>query len=129
MKYSRYEQVRIISADSYAEMEQKFNETMIELSHYHPHREILAPNAWAIFFQEEVYVAETVSERHELDNTEIKCQECEYYELILNKNGTENRATKRARCKLWGCMIMKKDTAKDICYERFEQKGGLDVSD
>ena len=43
MKYSRYEQVRIISADSYAEMEQKFNETMIELSHYHPHREILAP--------------------------------------------------------------------------------------
>ena len=128
MKYSRYEQVRIVTADSFAEMEQKFNETMIELSHYRPHREILAPNAWAIFYTEEVETAETISERHELEHTEIQCRNCEYYELILNKNGTENRATKHAKCKLWGCTILKKDVAKDMCYEKFEQKGGQDVS-
>ena len=124
MKYSTFEQVRIISADSFAEMEQKFNEAMIELNRMRPRREILEPYAWAIFYTDEVQIPETISEEHELAKTEIHCVDCRFFDLILNRDGTENRATKHARCRKWECSIFKDDTAKDMCYRFFAKEGG-----
>ncbi len=124
MKYSTFEQVRIISADSFAEMEQKFNEVMIDLNRMNPRREILEPHAWAIFYTDEVQIPETISEEREMSNTVIHCEDCRFYDMILNRDGTENKATKHARCRKWECMILKTDTAKDMCYRFFAKEGG-----
>lgn len=123
MRYSKYEQVKIITDESFAVLEQKFNAAMIELSKFRPTREMLDPHTWAIFYTEEIEIPETESERREISRTEIHCKDCEHFRLILNRDGTENRVTKHAKCDLWGCSVLKNGKAKDMCYEKFAKEG------
>lgn len=121
MRYHEYEQVKIITAEGFRELEEKFNTAMIKLSRQRPRREIIDSKTWAIFYTEFFEEAETEMEQRELDGTELECKNCEYYRMILNYDGTEKMTTKKARCELWGCTIYKTGKAKPMCYERLKE--------
>ena len=121
MKFHRFEQTRIITATDYGELEKKFNLLMMELSGKKPVREILEPNVWAVFYNEEYYEPETEHEERELDGTELECKDCAFFRLILNADGTERKTTKKAKCELWHCAVYKDGKAKPGCYAKLEQ--------
>lgn len=126
MKFHRCEQVKIIMASNFGELEKRFNTSMMELSGKSPRREILEPTVWAIFYTEEYYEPETDEEQREIDGTELNCSDCPYFRLILNQDGTERRTTKKAKCALWNCTIYKTSKAKAGCYGKLAelQEGG-----
>lgn len=121
MKYHSYEQTKIITAANWSELEKRFNVAMMELSGMHPKREILEPNVWAIFYDEEFYTPDTVEEQRELEGTELHCIDCEYFRLTLNADGTEKMTTKKGRCTLWNCAVYKTGVAKAGCYGKIEK--------
>lgn len=121
MKFHSCEQTKIITAANWGELEKRFNVTMMELSGKRPTREILEPNVWAIYYTEEFYEPETEDEVREMQGTELHCRDCEYFNLILNADGTERMTTKKAWCSLWNCKIYKTDVAKAGCYGKIEK--------
>ena len=95
MKERSVEKVKIVSANTEAEFEDKYNSTIQELSNYTPERLSFSLDSLraAIVYVEETRVPESVKEEYELDGINFTCAQCPYLE-----RGSDKRR-KRWPCK------------------------------
>ena len=100
MKRSSYEQFAIVKSDSAPLFEKQLNEKMYELRDNYPEVKFSdsIPLYAQVKYRMETKTPESISEEYEMVGASFVCEQCPYFVLATNKNGSED-----LRCKVGDC--------------------------
>ena len=97
MRRDSYQQFIIVADENPEALTEKLNEKLRELKEKRPQVTFEGMIA-RICYTEEVRVCESLEDEYALKGVSLTCQDCPFFEPLLNKNGSVNRTAKRGDC-------------------------------
>lgn len=124
MRYESYQQFAIVQGDTAQQLTEQLNAKLYELRHKRPVVSFEGLIA-RIKYDEEVATPESLEDEYDLKGVRLTCQDCPFFEPLLNRDGTPNKTAKRGDCQFAQYGITRRDS--HACERLFQMLNNGEV--